>query len=137
MLPTFLFLLCLKLAYIESSCISNPCEIFGICDLTYCELKYGACGTVLGYDNYCTCLPNLSTKLCQAGWIANPNGLYCYKVFNDPRTAFEAQLACFSMNAFLATINDQTEFNFIVQNVMKGYVYVWVKYYHFNLFKKN
>ena len=37
----------------------------------------------------------------------------CYKIFRDQLTYFNAQLACASMGAYLATIKDQNEFNFI------------------------
>jgi hypothetical protein len=66
---------------------------------------------------------------CPGGWIAN--GPYCYRVFNNARTAYEAQLACFSMNSKLAEFNDQAEFDFVNDVVISnkygnGVVSIWV-----------
>ena len=53
----------------------------------------------------------------------------CFKVFTNKRTAYEAQLACFEMNAYLATVNSQSEFNsFKTWLQGQGSPTVWVDY---------
>jgi hypothetical protein len=43
----------------------------------------------------------------------------CYQVFRAFKmTAFEVQLACFSMNSHLAEIEDQDELNFVSSNLL-------------------
>ena len=52
-----------------------------------------------------------SISNCPNEWVEYNN--HCYKIFHNQLTSFNAQLAFSSMGAYLVTINDQNEFNFI------------------------
>lgn len=66
---------------------------------------------------------NYIFSLCQPGWTVyvNSQGESCYRVFNSHgMTIYQSQTACSIMNSYLATINDQNEFNFMTQTLLSS-----------------
>jgi hypothetical protein len=67
----------------------------------------------------------LQTTCPDSNWL--PLSRSCFKVFTNRRTSFEAQLACFGMNAYLATVNSQSEYNSLKTWLIgQGSPNVWV-----------
>ena len=96
----------------------------------------------LTISNYGLCLAtfllffqiNSIFSQCASGWTfyANSKGGHCYSIFSgNGMSYYQARDACSIMRGYLATIEDQSEFNFLTQtllntNVTKNYVAVWV-----------
>ena len=71
-------------------------------------------------------------KKCENGWSSHDG--HCYKIFNsNSMTYYDTQQACYSMNAYLASIDTQNEFRYITSSLLPKFSekisyssYAWV-----------
>ncbi len=65
----------------------------------------------------------ITLSQCQNGWtyFANTQGGHCYNIFQtNSMTFYQTREACNIMGGYLATVDDQIEFDFITKTLLNN-----------------